>query len=202
MSYRIEPIWTGRTVVILGGGQSLTAEVVRQVAIARQRNRCRVIAVNDAIYLAWWADWLHAADCKWLYWHSDAVCKFPGIKTTICENVPNDWVTGKLRVTGIEGFDETLGCIRSGKNSGYQAIHCAAQAGAKQIALVGFDMHGKHWFGGHRDGIRSDIASICLPYFETLKLDELGIDVVNCSQNSLLNCFRKATLESVIGTEI
>lgn len=67
VSYAIEPIWQGQTVVIMASGPSLTLEQVRRVAIAKLKDRCRVIAVNDAIFIAWWADWLHAYDSRWWF---------------------------------------------------------------------------------------------------------------------------------------
>jgi hypothetical protein len=61
------PDWTGETVAVVGGGPSLTLEQVRLVGIGRFAGRCKVIAVNSAAFLAWWADWdppLHLASLR------------------------------------------------------------------------------------------------------------------------------------------
>ena len=58
-----------------------------------------------------------------------------------------------LEGSGESGFDERLGWLRHGKNSGYAATHLAAQLGARTIVLVGFDFRAvdgrSHFFGDH-----------------------------------------------------
>src|SRR3990167_3507969 len=144
-AYSVEILWPGKPIVILGGGPWLTASQFRDVAWVRLEDRCRVIAVNDSVYLAWWADWLHAADGKWWRAHIQRVQHFKGIKTTIDPSVPADWISGILNPTGVTGFDQDSTCCRTGNGSGYQALHCAIHAGARRIALFGFDMKGSHW---------------------------------------------------------
>lgn len=187
-------------VVILGGGPSLTASQIRDVAWARLDGRCRVIAVNDSVYLAWWADWLHAADGNWWRTHIQRVQHFKGIKTTIDPTVPTAWVSGVFNPTGVIGFDKDPYCIRTGNGSGYQAIHCAMQACAKRIVLLGFDMQGDHWHSGHVGEAPTNHAETMVKHFDTLvpTLKELKIDIVNCSPGSALWCFPRAELLSVL----
>ncbi len=190
------PSWTGLTVAVLAGGPSLSTAQVRLVAIARLEDRCRVIAVNDTVFLAWWADWLHSSDLKWWQWHIQRVQHFKGVKTTVDPCVPSAWVTKKLSKTGKTGFDPSPENCR-GNNSGYQAIHCAVHAGAKRILLLGFDMRGTHWFGSHPDAVEDGRAETMAPHFATLTapLKELGVEVFNCSgPGSLLDCFPKREL--------
>lgn len=196
------PDWTGRTVVIIGGGPSLTLKQVRHVAMARLNNKCRVIAVNDAAFVAWWADWLHGSDFKWWNWNRTIAPKFPGIRTTLCDTVPAPWVTGRLISTGDTGFDVTPGNVRHGSNGVYQAMHCTIKTGVKKIVLVGVDMRPAesgetHWHGRHQDGIVTDYAETMIPKFETLKpaLLKYGVKVVNCSPGSALRAFRTGDLQ-------
>jgi len=196
--FTINQIWAGQTAVIIGGGPSLCTEQVRRVAIARLENRCRVICVNDSVYLAWWGDWLHAHDAQWWCWHAQRVQHFRGIKTTVSEQVPAAWITGALRWTGRTGFDTDPSCCR-GDTSGAQAIHIAVQAGAKKILLLGFDATQDHWFGSHQDGINNDLSSSARD-FETLlpTLRERSVDVINCSPDSKIECFEKAPLSGLL----
>ncbi len=193
------PKWRGQTVVILGGGASLTGTALRYVARAKQSGRCRVIAVNDAVYLAWWADWLHAADAKWWHANIDFVKRFEGLRTTV-DCVPQQWRVYPLEATGPKGFDRRAGRCR-GNNSGYQALHCAIQSGASRIVLVGFDMRGPHWFEGPADRYEADYAGVMLPHFKTLRrtLKARGVEVVNCSPGSALICFPQRPLETIFG---
>lgn len=198
--YSVEILWPGKPIVILGGGSSLTASQFRDVAWARLDDRCRVIAVNDSVYPAWWADWLHAADGKWWRAHIQRVQHFKGIKTTIDPSVPAAWVTGFLNPTGVTGFDQDPTCIRTGNGSGYQAVHCAMQACAKRVVLLGFDMQGGHWHSGHAGEAPTDHAETMRKHFETLvpTLEGLKIEVVNCSPGSALKCFPHAELSAVL----
>lgn len=205
--YTITPIFAGCTVVILAGGPSLSLRQIREVARARMApaSKVRVIAVNDAIYGAWWADWHHACDESWIREHIQGIHTFPGIRTTLAEDVPRPWVTGYLENTGTDGFDEDPSRCRTGKNSGYQAMHIAIHAGAHRIALLGFDMRDAsngegHWFGEHRDGRKANYAEVMVPHFKTLQLAlaARGISVYNCTPGSALKVFPAATLQGVL----
>lgn len=196
MAFRIDPVWIGKTVVIIAGGESVTARQARHVAIARMEDRCRVLAVNDAVYLAWYADWLHAYDSRWWRWHSQRLGEFKGIKTTVQEETPDACVTGKLVRSGIDGFDRSPWAVR-GNNSGYQAICIAMHAGANRILLLGFDMSGGHWFGAHPDGRNDDRSAVMRLHFATLNefALERGCKILNCSPQSSLDCFPQNDLE-------
>jgi len=90
--------------------------------------------------------------------------------------------------------------INSGNNSGYQAINLAYHMGAKNIFLVGFDMKngGKHWHGCHPDDWgNSEDASGWAKNFDKLAedLDFMGVNVVNCTVDTALTCFKQDTIE-------
>ena len=197
------PDWSGKTAVVIGGGPSLTLKQVRQIGLCRLDQRCRVVAVNDAAFVAWWADWLHGCDMKWWMWHRNTAQRFAGIKTTLCESVPAPWVTGMLRNTGTSGFDPEPGSVRTGSNGVYQAMHELIKTGVDKIILAGVDMHAPargdtHWHGVHPGRTHVDYAEKMLPAFETLKpaFSGHGVDVVNCSPGSALETFRHGDLEA------
>ncbi|AMX93648.1 MULTISPECIES: hypothetical protein [Mesorhizobium] len=143
-----------RPVVVAAGGPSLTLSQIRRIGMARAEDKIRVIAINDAIYPCWFADILHASDKRWWNMHK-GVPAFRGLKTSLEITGFHDVRT--LKNTGIEGFDDTPGCIRGGCNSGYQAVHLAAQLGARRIVIVAFDFSDdgakSHWFGPHGPGM-------------------------------------------------
>lgn len=197
MGFRIERWFEGRTVVVIGSGPSLSTADLRKVGAARIAGRCRVIAINDAVYVAWFADWLHACDAKWWRWHPGIEERFPGIKTSL-QAVPG---VSLITETGISGFDPDPSKIRTGKNGGYQAIHLAAHAGAKKIVLLGIDMQGPHFFGDHPDRIQAQWGALMIPHFETIKpaLAERGIHVVNASPGSALKAFPAGSLSDHLG---
>lgn len=214
--FTIEPVWAGvGTAVIIGGGPSLTLKQIRAIARARltRANDFRVIAVNDAVYAAWFADWLHACDGTWWREHIFGVHAFPGIKTTLDETIPAPWVTGYLENSGNEGFDPDPSRCRTGGNGVYQAICICIHLGVKSIVLAGVDMKDsptgeKHWFGdhpehfcgGHRRAIKVDFARNMLWQFPTLlpTLAERGIEVLNINLDSALETFKKIPIEQAL----
>ncbi|MBO6511773.1 MAG: hypothetical protein JJ979_25365 [Roseibium sp.] len=191
--------WTDKTVVCVAGGPSLDLRQVRAIGMARSSAKVAVIAVNDAIYPCWFADTLYACDAKWWRYHFDVV-KFPGEKIS-GEKVPF-WAVEQVTFTGHEGFDhDNADGIRTGGNSGYQALQIAVKRGAKRVLLAGFDMHdgdNVHWFGSHPESLAMSpsmhrrrqcfnaLAEACAG---------LGVQVVNCSPGSALKAFRAGRLE-------
>lgn len=208
--FTIEPIWKGATAIIIGGGPSLSLKQIRAIAIAKHRpaSPFRVIAVNDAIFPAWYADWLHACDTTWWFQHIQSVHTFPGIRTTLAEDVPEPWVTGYLENSGENGFDPDPSCCRTGANSVYQAMCIAIHTGAKKIVLVGVDMKNsatgdQHWFGDHPmkfGNVKADYAATMIPHFKTIlpALEARGVEVVNASPGSALTLFPTVDLDTVL----
>lgn len=198
-----EPVpraWHGETVVCLASGPSLT-----QADVDFCRGKARVIAVNDTHRLAPWADVLYAADAKW--WRRfGGVPEFKGLKYSILpNNGVGHWMDDCefqdiriLRNTGGGGYDPDATALRTGCNSGYQAIHLAMHFGAKRIVLLGYDMHGDHFFGSHPDKSRPPFA-LCLSKFPTLvePLKTAGVEIVNCTPGSHIDCFPMGTLSEV-----
>lgn len=208
--YSVVPSWEGRVAIIIGGGPSFDLAQNRMIARAKHRTNSpfKVIAVNDAIYGAWWSDWLHACDRSWWETHIQGVHTFQGIKTCSQDDVPAPWVDGYLLETGTTGFDPDPSCVRTGGNSAYQAMHCMIHTGVRRIILCGVDMRDapdgkKHWFGdhdGHTGSIPVNYARDMLPHFATLlpELEARGISVVNTSEASALTVFPKMSLEQAL----
>lgn len=199
MTFRVEPWFKGKRVVIIGGGESLTLRQIHAVARARLDlgSNVGVIAVNDAVFVAWWADWLHACDYRWWKWHVQRVQWFQGIKTTLDPQVPEQWAN-RLNNTGKEGFDEDPANVKTGGNGGYQAAHCAIHAGAREIILLGIDMDMKgHWFGGHPTHLSVNRPRTMLKCWEGLVpvLKQRRIRMFNASPASRIECWPKIDIE-------
>ncbi len=207
--WSVPRLWPGKTVVILAGGPSLDLKQVRQVAIARRQDRIRVIAVDDAVYPCWWADVAYACDHRWWLKH-EGLADFRGLKVTI------DNSRGKLdqypqikmvRNTGSDGFEPNPTGVRTGRNSGYQAINLGVHFGPKRIVLLAYDMkfgpNGEsHWFGKHDDWELKEgtVKKVFRPPFIGLakQIRKLGVQVINATPGSALGVFPKAELETVI----
>jgi hypothetical protein len=188
--------------VVIATGPSLTAEDVDYC-----RGKARVIAINDAYTLAPWADALYATDAKWWHWHH-GVPSFTGAKWSMEHSA---WGTHRvlytdvqrLRNTGAGALEHNPTGLRNGRNSGFAAINLAVHYGAGRIVLLGYDMQpsgGKsHFFGEHPNKqkspypqFRNTMATLVKP------LAKMGIEIVNCSVNSVLTCFPKADLRQTL----
>ena len=183
-------MWAGETVAIIAGGWSVTKADVAYVAASG----CKTIVINRSWELLRTADWLHGCDGEFWKEHGPCATRFPGIRTTCDPSSARNGIRW-LRPTHEGGYDRRPGHIATGKNSGFQAIHCAVQAGAQAIVLLGYDQKihptkGKtHWHEGW--GNRSPNFTQHKPLFATIlpELRKRNIDVVNCSAQSALTCF-------------
>lgn len=89
-------------------------------------------------------------------------------------------------------------------NSGQRAILFAASLGARKIMLIGYDcsvVSGIHWHGAHSAMDNPNAASVERWKGEFRRTaDALAgkVQIINCSRQTSLNCFRRATLEDTI----
>lgn len=192
-------LWSGKTVVIVGAGPSLTHADV---------DRCRdhhLIAIKDAIRLAPWAGVLYGCDRKWWKAHPETE-SFTGLKYSL-EDVRGRPDVSRLRNTGKTGLARDPSSLRTGMNSGYQALGLAVHLGASRIVLLGFDMQPdgeKHrWFGTHKyHGPRPSAPDyrLFLELFPTIvePLKAAGVEVLNCSRRTALTCFPCVELDEAL----
>lgn len=170
------------TWAILATGPSMSAELAQSV-----RGKCRVVAVSDAWRLAPWADVLVSADAAW--WRENpSALTFTQAKYGAMPEFQ--------KIEGVEKFPGSV----SGTNSGLLACQVAVSLGAKKVLLLGFDMHGSHYFGAHPAPLKNTTPR----RFETFKRQfEMyrpdGVEIVNLTEGSGLRCYRKSTLEKELG---
>ena len=182
--WRVQREWDGETVVILGGGPSLEQAQIDYIA-----NDSKVIAVNDSYMLYADADILYACDAKWWKWHRGAP-EYNGLKVGLRYCAATDALEGEwtedlypeIRSLIYEkpkddedgaGFSSVPGLIRSGKDSGYQAIQLAIQLGAARIMLLGFDMKSES-VDLARDQIVAILEQILAPDYPPLKREAIA----------------------------
>jgi len=109
-----------------------------------------------------------------------------------------------LRNTGRTGLEQQPTGLRTGQNSGYQAINLAVHLGAAHLVLLGYDLQPgpggeHHWHPPHPIHRRSSYQNF-LRDFPTLvtPLDELGITVVNATRRTALDCWPRVPLEDAL----
>lgn len=182
------------TVAVLASGPSMNADVVHAVRFVGIPS----IVVNNTFRLMPDAWCLYGADVEWWQHNLDAL-EFKGLRVSVGQFKG----VSQLKNTGRVGFDPDPQNLRTGGNSGYQAVHLAAHTGAARILLLGFDMSSGHWHATHQSPLRQthpDTYGVWIKNFETLAvaLKARNIEVLNCSKASSLQCFPMADLEDVI----
>ena len=203
--------WPAATVVLLATGPSLSADQVARVRAAKDRDPAgvRVIAINDAHVAAPFADLLYACDQSW--WHHAAkrqqALAFAGLKVTLQDGVTYPEVL-QVAESGTEGFDPDPARLRTGRHSGYQALHLAGHliGLSGRVLLLGYDMQraagGKsHFFGDHPAELqKASPFDLFIAAYETIRLPLRArhIEVINCTPGSAVTTFPAARLEDVL----
>lgn len=199
----VPKLWPGSTIACLGCGPSLTAADVNAV-----RGRARVIAINDSFILAPWADVLYACDQHFWKIHN-GVPTFNGLKYSLTAK-PGKWPgVQNLRHTGHDGLELDPSAVRTGHNSGYQAINVAVHLGATRILLLGYDMQlgpkgEQNWHRPHHQKSSSPYREFQKAFPSLVKpLKMARVDVLNCSRRTALTCFPTMSLEQALaGIEV
>jgi hypothetical protein len=164
---------------VLASGPSMSQAIADSV-----RGRCIVIAVSDVYTLAPWADALVSNDSKWWRYHKPAL-RFAGRR--FCG----------ARYPGTEWLSPSAG-HNSTSNSGLQGMRVARDKFlVEKILLLGFDLHGSHFFGLHPLPLKNTSPQRRLVHIKQFeRFDTKNCRVVNCTQGSMLKCFPFGDLET------
>jgi hypothetical protein len=168
--------------VVMATGPSLSKTIVDAV-----KGKCLAIAVSDAYQLAPWADVLVSADAAWWKAHPEAM-EFKGKKLGLLHDFH-----------GVKYVEKITAA--SGTNSGLLGIMAAVEMGAKKVLLVGFDMHspGDHFFGKHPAPLKSTPpARMEVFKRQFANYRPRGIEIINCTPGSALECYPKACIENCL----
>jgi hypothetical protein len=206
--------WDGATVVLLGGGPSLTARQALRVQTYHEADQVRVIAVNDAYRIAPFADVCYFADSEWWTWHKDRpeFRAFAGDKCSSKGSGANitDPAVHLLRDASAprRGYGLSLDPEKlvTGSNSGFQALNLAVLAGAATVILLGYDARepaagqDSHWFGHHP---RREPLAMFAAYRKAFaegaaKIAAAGVRVINATPASAIEAFERADIDEAL----
>ena len=197
---KVEPMWKGETVYIIGGGTSLNGFNWNGLVGKK------TIAINKAFMTYPKANALYWTDSRFYRWYTNDINNFKGLKYTIrpCTEYTSDI---KVLRKGIKfGLEEPRDRLSHGNNSGYAAINLAYHLGAKRIILLGYDMKNDGKKGHFHDGYPVPVTSDkiyrdqFLPGFEILAdlLREKNIQIFNASPISNIKCFPKINYDKAL----
>ena len=190
--------------MILASGPSLTDEDIEYV-----RGKARTVVVNTTYLRALWADVHYFCDPQWWRWHKDDPewDKFEGERITLEHSAKQRPTPYPAMLNGgTVGFDERRDHLRTGRNSGYQAVHLVAHYAASPIVLLGFDMKpdkagNVHWHPCHPTATRPGVINAAwIKHWSSLAepLHAQGIQVINCTRDTALKAFPVKPLADVL----
>lgn len=190
----------------MASGPSLCAEDVKLVRQWRKEGGGKVAVVNTTFRMAPWADLLYACDGGWWRTYGSEVNeKFTGDLMFTYAQYGERFGAKRVKSVGRKGLSRNTDTITTGGNSGHQCIHAVRNLGAKRIILLGFDMahtYGQaHWHGNHPRGLGN--AGQCGKWIELMRplaagLEAEGVEVINCSRHTALDCFKRAGLADTL----
>jgi hypothetical protein len=229
--WTVPKAWEGETVFIFGGGPSLRGFdperlrgrrtiVINRMVLPVDANRRSVDSpLFDRSRLLWpgvpWADVLFFADYSWWKRDEAAILQVWHGSRIVTSNRQGrkDPRLLPLEITGQIGLERRPNGLRSGGNSGHQAMNLAYHFGARRIVLLGFDQKTDdrvtHAHGGYagshvsevmyRDHQRHVFQMVMTPNFERIGRELLkeGVEVLNACPDSAIPWFEKIPLEGI-----
>ena len=164
----IGPPWRDdRPAWIVAGGPSLSG-----YDLSGLRARGRVLGVNRAADLVP-CDATFSIDRLFLANRRRELAEWSALGQDVFAAVPHDWFVENEPIPGVAyvervqgtGYVDESGRLIHGCNSGYGALSLAILKRAREIYLLGYDLHGRtdglHWHGGYPWG-----RGNCRIYFE------------------------------------
>lgn len=163
----------------------------------------RVVCINTTYQITPWADVLYACDWQWWKrWALNASDVFKGEAWTVSEKAAKEYGVNWIRGEPGIGLCKREDTINTGQNSGFQCVGLAQKWGAAKIILLGYDFQrtgGRtHWHGDHPPGMANggNFPMWAQQMGHMAKdLENIGLEVVNCSRQTALKCFPRGKLE-------
>lgn len=197
---RIDPIFLGETVYIVGGGPSLEGFDFSSL------NNKITIAVNKSFLHLKNPTVIYWSDYRVYRWYENEILAHKNAHKITNKPLPDNAGVINLLSTGKFGLEKDPHGLRDGGNSGYAAMNLAYHFGAKKIILLGFDMkliNGKsHYHEGYDVNKKPDTKMyerLMLPSFDSIAeyLKKAKVQVYNASPESSITCFQKIDLAQI-----
>lgn len=201
----------GRTVFILGGGASVTPEIIASLNQSRAKTFCLNSSakfINAPIAVMWCDDSWAATNLRYL---DTLTCPKFYVKTNGGTHINGGYKglssSTVLNKTGDFGFDTVIDNVR-GNNSGANAINLLVNCRVAKIALVGFDMavsrnNKAHFHSDYTYSIRPSVYSdLFIPSInsmaDALSANGSKTQIFNCNKFSSLKCFEYKDIKEMI----
>jgi hypothetical protein len=231
MNWKVPLMWDGADVWIIGGGPSVPKQfgipnrVIQSVLngsaspsvyspYMEALHDKHVIGINVAFLIGNWIDMVFFGDGNFFLQNFEKLAEFPGLKVS-CDfkSAKYDWVKNMARDGDkLLGLTTKPGHVSWNHSSGAASICVAANAGAKRIILLGFDMklddsNLQYWHDLYGKGLEmTERRLMGLPFDRHLKgfsviaadAKARGIEILNASPDSAIKQFPKFTVKELL----
>lgn len=199
--------FSGTDVFVVGGGNSL-----HNFNFASLQGKS-VIAVNSAYKFLHVDIAIYWADASWAEGEGDALVEHPTpYKFTSKFNINKSKPEFRKGFAGAYILNQSGGCGYDpnpehvkGNNSGVHAINLAINLQAKRVVLLGFDMghvmNQSHFHKLHKSSTPlMTYNDMFIPSLNALakEVAHTSVEIVNCSNQSRLTCFKKGNIEDYL----
>lgn len=210
---RLKNLVEGRTVFILGGGPSVTPDILKKL----NDSGSLVFCLNSSVKFIKSPCGLLWCDDSWAANNIDAInsvqCPKFAVKANaqayIRSNIKGFGSATVLHKESDFGISMDINCV-CGNNSGANSINLLVNCGADIINLIGFDMKADgnvaHFHTDYTYAIRPSVYSdIFIPSINSLaegiKDANVKTKIFNCNAHSNLKCFEFKDISNFIDME-
>jgi len=182
-----------------------------------------IIAINTAFKLGNWVDLVFFGDNGWFQKNREDLIDFLNLKVACHAHFSkNDYVEERVKYiekdrNHAKGISPRVNKVSWNHNSGAAAISLAVHLGCKKIILVGFDMKlddkkEQHWhnqyrpkgfFNGNSEKGSVKTFNRHLQGFPVIlkEAEKLGVEIINASPDSAIECFKKMSVQDILKEE-
>lgn len=201
--------------IVIGTGPSVTPKVIAQLRFAG----LPIFGCNNTYQIANLTALLSCNPEWWdYYWPRDAELRAGAFdKWTWDKTTASKYGLRHVRGAWGDGLSTDPNVIHYGHSSGYQLLNLAYHYGVREAVLIGYDLRypagyqrdakkagGKrHYFAEYprelqhwpRVGPNGEMEGL-LDCYRTIKPEDYGLRIINCSPGSALDFFETSTLEN------
>lgn len=183
---------SAKYIAICASGPSLMPDDCKKVIASG----ISVIAVNSSWKAIPGCSYIFSADLPWWDVNIDQV-----------PDVPERW-SSSAKACRKHDVNHFVPPYHGAFNSGQRAILFAEKLNATHIILLGFDCsirYGVHWHGRHENLTNPDQTQVerwKAQFSRVADYLEGKVDIINCSRQTALTCFKRMPLEDVLTVSI
>ena len=201
-----------KTAIIIGTGPSLTKNDIFYINWIKAQGKAMLFGGNNTIF-DFDLDCHNACNYQWHDYYAEKIKDYPCDKWTTRPEVSKKfpWIR-YIEERWEPGLSRDKSYICAHHGTGPQTVGLAYHYGCTRLLLVGWDMRHKgrrHYFGSDGEyppsmqhwtrnlGPDGELTGL-IKEMATIKPEDYGIDIINCTPDSAMTCFPMGDLRDYI----